>query len=118
MMEDEQDEHNVACFRSSLSQSGNGNMTIRLNYLHIGVTADNLFWPQLYFPDVWLFYILVDHSKGVVISGDDISFASVGNILECRHEDVLIYNPICCYHETTEFKLCRKDVSSRQIFFS
>jgi hypothetical protein len=48
MMEDEQDEHNVACFRSSLSQSGNGNMTRRLNYLHIGVTADNLFWPQLY----------------------------------------------------------------------
>ena len=87
-------------------------------YAHFvtGVTAGKLFWPRSHTDqDVWFtILVCIDYGKGI-ISGGDFSFASVGNILECRHGDVLIYNPTC-YHGTTEFKLYRMDESSGRIF--
>jgi hypothetical protein len=63
-----------------------------------------------------LVLVCLDYGRGI-ISGGDFSFASVGNILECKQGDVLIYNPTC-YHGTTEFKLHENDEASGRIFFA
>ena len=57
-------------------------------YAHFvtGVTAGKLFWPRSQTDlDVW-FTILVcqDYGEGIV-AGGDFAFASVGNILKCKH---------------------------------
>ena len=81
-----------------------------------GVTAGKLFWPRSHTdPDAWFtILVCIDYIKGIQ-EGGDFAFASVGNILECRHGDVLIYNPNI-FHGTTEFKLHEGDVESGRIF--
>jgi hypothetical protein len=89
-------------------------------YAHFvtGVTAGKLFWPRSHTdPDVWYTVLVcIDYGRGI-ISGGDFSFASVGHILECKHGDILIYNPQC-YHGTTEFQLHENDEASGRIFFA
>jgi hypothetical protein len=83
-----------------------------------GVTAGKLFWPRSHTdPDAWYtILVCLDYGNGI-LGGGDFSFVSVGNILECRSGDVLIYNPTI-HHGTTEFDLHENDVSSGRIFFA
>ena len=89
-------------------------------YAHFvsGVTAGKLFWPRSHTdPDVWYTVLVcLDYGKGI-IDGGDFSFASIGRVLQCKHGDVLIYNPQH-HHGTTEFHLYDGDDGSGRLFFA
>jgi hypothetical protein len=83
-----------------------------------GVTASQLFWPRSHIdPDVWYTVLVcIDYGRGIM-SGEDFGFATVGHVLECRHCNVLIYNPQM-HHGTTEFELYPNDIDSGGFFFA
>ena len=89
-------------------------------YAHFvsGVTAGKLFWPRSHTdPDVWYTVLVcIDYGRGI-IEGGDFSFASIGRVLQCKHGDVLIYNPQH-HHGTTEFRLHHGDERSGRLFFA
>ena len=101
----------------SLTQSGNGSKIMKLIYMHtlwLELLQENYFGHAPTSGSTIL--VCIDYARGI-ISGGDFLFASVGNILEYKHGDVLIYNPTC-YHGTTEFKLHENNEASGHIFFA
>jgi hypothetical protein len=59
-----------------------------------GVTAGKFFWPRLHIDlDVW-FTVLVclDYGKDIV-HGGDLGFGSVCHELQCKHGNVIVFNP-------------------------
>jgi hypothetical protein len=83
-----------------------------------GVTAGKLFWPRSHIDnDVW-FTVLVylDYGRGI-IGGGDFGCGSVGHVLQCKHGDVIVYNPTHP-HRTTEFDLHPNEPESGRIFFA
>ena len=88
------------------------------SYFVSGVTAGKLFWPRSHIDhDVW-FTVLVclDYGRGI-IGGRDFGFGSVGHVLQCKHGDVIVYNPTHP-HGTTEFDLHPNEPESGRLVFA
>jgi hypothetical protein len=88
------------------------------SYFVSGVTAGKLFWPRSHIDhDVW-FTVLVclDYGRGI-LGGGDFGFGSVGHVMQCKHGDVIVYNPTHP-HGTTEFDLHPNEPESGRLFFA
>ena len=71
------------------------NIALLNSYFVSGVTASKLFWPRSHIDhDVW-FTVLVclDYRRGIICGGD-FGFGSVVRVLQCKHGDVIVYNPL------------------------
>ena len=93
----------------------NNNVLLHSYFVSI-VTAGKLLWPRSHIDnDVW-FTVLVclDYGRGI-IGGGDFGFGSVGHVLQCKHGDVIVYNPTHP-HGTTEFDLHPNEPESGRIF--
>ncbi len=86
-------------------------------YFVSGVTDDKLFWPRSHIDnDVWFTFLnCLDYGRGI-IGGGDFCFGSVGHVLQCKHGDVIVYNPTNP-HRTTKFDLHPNESESGRIFF-
>ena len=94
-----------------LSQLINGFKMTMSNYVNSvsGVRARELSWPHSHAdPDVWYNHLVcMDCGKGLIGDGDFV-YALIDRILECKHGDVLIYNPQH-FHGTARFHLHEGD---------
>ena len=93
------------------------NVQLYANFVS-GVTAGKPFWPRSHTdPDVWYtILVCIDYGDGI-IGGGDFAFASIGQVLECKHGDVLVYNGLH-HHGTTEFHLYDDEDCSGRLFFA
>jgi hypothetical protein len=88
------------------------------SYFVNGVTAGKLLWPRLHIDlNVW-FTVLVclDYGK-CIIHKRNFGFGSVGHVLQCKHGNVIVYNPTHT-HGTTEFDLHPNEPESGQLLFA
>jgi len=60
--------------------------------------------------------VCLDYGRGIN-GGGDFGFCSVGHVLQCKHGDVIVYNPTHP-HGTTEFVLHPNEPESGRLFFA
>jgi hypothetical protein len=60
--------------------------------------------------------VSLNYGRGIIAEGDFV-FGSIGQVLQCKHGDILIYNPTH-HHGTTKFLLHPNDASSGHLYFA